>query len=36
MVGTTRVTITRLLQQLETQGQLARFHRHRIVLFSGW
>jgi CRP-like cAMP-binding protein len=36
MVGTTRVTITRLLKQLETQGQLARFHRHRIVLFSGW
>jgi CRP-like cAMP-binding protein len=36
MVGTTRVTITRLLKQLETQGELARFHRHRIVLFSGW
>jgi CRP-like cAMP-binding protein len=36
MVGTTRVTITRLLQQLETQGHLARFHHHRIVLFSGW
>lgn len=36
MVGTTRVTVTRLLQQLEKQGQLVRFHRHRIVLFSGW
>ncbi len=36
MVGTTRVTITRLLQRLEAEGQLARLHRHRIVLFSGW
>jgi CRP-like cAMP-binding protein len=36
MVGTTRVTITRLLQQLESDGQLARLHRHRILLFRGW
>jgi CRP-like cAMP-binding protein len=36
MVGTTRVTITRLLQRLEAEGQLSRLHRHRIVLFSGW
>lgn len=36
MIGTTRVTTTRMLKQLETQGQLARFHRHRIMLFSGW
>jgi CRP-like cAMP-binding protein len=36
MVGTTRVTITRMLKQLEAEGQLARFRRHRIMLFSGW
>jgi CRP-like cAMP-binding protein len=36
MLGTTRVTITRMLKQLEAEGQLARFHRHRIMLFSGW
>jgi CRP-like cAMP-binding protein len=36
MVGTTRVTITRLLQQLEAEGQLIRLHRHRILLFDGW
>lgn len=36
MIGTTRVTITRMLKQLEAEGQLARFHRHRIMLFSGW
>jgi CRP-like cAMP-binding protein len=36
MIGTTRVTITRLLQQLEADGQLMKLHHHRILLISGW
>jgi CRP-like cAMP-binding protein len=32
MLGITRVTITRLLNQLEEQGQIARLPLHRIVL----
>jgi CRP-like cAMP-binding protein len=32
MTGTTRVTITRLLSELEEQGEIMRISRHRILL----
>jgi CRP-like cAMP-binding protein len=36
MIGTNRVTVTRQLQQLEAEGQLAKLRRHRIILLGGW
>jgi CRP-like cAMP-binding protein len=33
--GTTRVTVTRLLTQLERQGQIKRMGSHRIILCNG-
>jgi CRP-like cAMP-binding protein len=32
MIGTTRVTITRLLNQFEREGKLMRLNHHRLVL----
>jgi CRP-like cAMP-binding protein len=34
MIGTTRVTITRLLSELEQQGRITRQSRHRILLIT--
>lgn len=34
LIGTTRVTITRLLGELETQGQIKRFSHRRILVES--
>lgn len=36
MLGTTRVTITRLLLQLEAEGKLRKLSHQRILLLEGW
>ncbi|MCG9890073.1 MAG: Crp/Fnr family transcriptional regulator [Thermosynechococcaceae cyanobacterium MS004] len=36
MLGTTRVTVTRLLMQLEAEGKLEKLSHQRILLLEGW